>query len=157
MNYQEFMVESTQAAMEEAFRYAKAVPPEKQDWKPLEAGRSVLDICRELAMTPTWAVDTIDFKETAWSDEEQAKAKELMAGWTTIEACEQECLRRLESLFALYRSISDDRLKETRWLPYDGGRDFTVKEMMGYPKWNFVYHLGQISYIQTLFGDKGEH
>jgi hypothetical protein len=26
--------------------------------------------------------------------------------------------------------------------------------MLDYPRWNFNYHLGQIAYIQTHYGDK---
>ena len=53
--------------------------------------------------------------------------------------------------------MPDADLDKKRWLPYDGGRDFTMPEMMDYPRWNFNYHLGQIAYIQTLYGDKEMH
>ena len=72
-------------------------------------------------------------------------------------ACEAACCANLETFFELVRSIPDERLSETRWMPVDGGRDFTMEEMMDYPRWNFVYHLGQIGYIQTLLGDHEDH
>jgi hypothetical protein len=77
--------------------------------------------------------------------------------WKTAEDCEAECNRRLDKMDELFKTISDERLKETKFLPFDGGRDFTVAEMMDYPRWNFNYHLGQIAYIQVLFGDKDMH
>ena len=30
-------------------------------------------------------------------------------------------------------------------------------EMMDYPRWNFNYHLGQIAFIQMMYGDKEMH
>ncbi|MGI8922844.1 MAG: DinB family protein [Fimbriimonadales bacterium] len=159
MKLQEHMINVTRDGAKEAFKYAKAVPADKLEWKPLENGRSVLDLCRELAMCPEWAVELIadkdknpDFDEAAMAD-----AKKMQEGWKTIEDCETECNERLEKFFSLMRELPDERLAETKWLPYDGGRDFTMPEMMDYPRWNFNYHLGQIAYIQTLYGDKEMH
>jgi uncharacterized damage-inducible protein DinB len=162
MRYQDFMIEATCSAADEAFQYAKAVPADKLTWKPLDAGRSVLELCQEMAMCPTWALDIIDAVEKEPRSEEesatvQAEQMALMASWNTVEACQAECKQRLEALFELFRSLPDEMLTKTKWLPYDGGRDFTVKEMMDYPRWNCTYHLGQIAYIQTLYGDKDMH
>lgn len=158
MKLQEYLISSTCEAAKEAFSYAKAVPPDKIDWKPLDSGRSVLNICQEMALCPGWARETIEGSgEQEWNEETMAAIEAEKAKFATIEACEAECNRQLEALFDLFRSIPDERLKDTKWLPYDGGRDFTVAEMMEYPKWNFTYHLGQIGYIQTLYGDKDMH
>ena len=158
MRYQDHIAKATRDAAKEAFKYAKAVPADKIDWKPLDAGRSVLDICRELTMCPTWAYDIIEGKEQPkWDEETMAAIKKEQSQWTTIEACEAECYKRLDKLEGLYKTITDERLENTKWLPFDGGRDFTVAEMMDYPRWNFTYHLGQIAYIQILYGDKEMH
>ncbi len=155
MKFQELMISTTQKAADEAFRYAAAVPADKLDWKPLESGRSVLDQAREMAQCPTWAISilTTDGPPKFEGPEMEASMAE-MATWMTIEECQSKCNENLAKLFELYQSISDSRLEETKWLPFDGGRDFTVMEMMDYPKWNFTYHLGQIGYVQTLYGDK---
>ena len=45
-------------------------------------------------------------------------------------------------------------------LPFGPGgsmKPFTIAEMADYPRWNFTYHLGQIGYIQTLYGDNAMH
>lgn len=158
MRYQDFVCDETQKAADEAFRYAKAVPDDKVDWKPLDAGRSVLDQAREMAKCPVWAYDIVSGADMPdWNEETQAKLKAEMEQWKTVADCQAECNRQLARLFEFYRGISDDKLKETKWLPYDGGRDFTWQEMMDYPRWNFTYHLGQIGYVQTLYGDKDMH
>lgn len=157
MRLQDHMIDVTKSAAEEVFRYAKAVPADKLDWKPMDTGRSTLDLCRELAMCPGWAVDIIEGKEMKWDDESVAAMQAEQSQWTTAEDCEKECERRLDGLFELFRNMPDSRLQETRWLPFDGGRDFTMAEMMDYPRWNFTYHLGQIAYIQRLYGDTEMH
>lgn len=159
MNLQQHMIEVTQSAANEAFKYAKAVPADKVDWRPLDQGRSVLDQCRELAMCPTWAQQLIveNSQQPEWNEETMAAVKKEQEQWNTIDECEAECNRRLAELFEVFRTMPDSRLTETKWLPYDGGRDFAMPEMMDYPRWNFNYHLGQIAYIQTLLGDKGMH
>jgi len=155
MDLKEYVIEVTRNAAEESFRYANKVPADKWDWMPLDGGRSVMDICRELAVCPTWALDTINNKDLSeWTEEDAAKARAEANQWKTPEDCYEICKQRLEELFTLYRSLSEERLAETKWLPYEGGRDFTMAEMMDYPRWNFNYHTGQIAYIQTLYGDK---
>jgi len=154
MRFQDFIIESTQKAADEAFKYAAGVPEDKLTWKPLDAGRSVLDQAQEMAKCPDWAYTLVSGAEMGQMDEASMAAyKAEIATWTTIETCKAECQKRLEKLFALYKDLPDERLLETKWLPYGGGRDFGMEEMMAYPSWNFTYHVGQIAYIQTLYGD----
>lgn len=158
MKYQEFIIEATQKAADEAFRFAAAVPENKVGWKPIDAGRTVLDQSQEMAKAPEWAHAIVsEGPQPEWTAEGMAEEKLEMAKWDTIDKCKAECQARLDRLFELYRGVSDDRLAETKWLPFEGGRDFTVKEMMAYPMWNFTWHAGQIAYVQTLYGDKDMH
>jgi hypothetical protein len=158
MRYQDHITDATREAAKEAFKYAKAVPADKLEWRPMDIGRTVLDLCQELAMCPTWAFEIIEGKEgPKWDEESMAAVKKEQQQWKTAEDCEAEFGRRMDKLAGLYASISNERLKETKWLPFDGGRDFTVAEMMDYPRWNCTYHLGQIAYIQTLYGDRDMH
>src|ERR1019366_1742568 len=158
MRFQDFICETTQASADAAFKAAKAVRADKLSWSPLDEGRSVLDQAQELAQCPIWAHALVaDQPMPAMDEDAREKMKAERAGWTTIEACKAECNKRLEKLFELYRGLPDEKLEKTKWLPFDGGRDFTWKQMMDYPNWNFVYHQGQISYVQTLYGDKDMH
>jgi len=158
MKYQEFIIDNTRTAMNEAFRSAKAVPADKLEWSPLDQGRSVLDLCRELARCGEWTHDLVSGKEMpGWDEETMAKEKAITDQWKTVEECEAAANAVLERLYELYRTVPDARLEETRWLPFDGGRDFKIREIMDYPRWNATYHLGQIAYIQILYGDKEMH
>lgn len=153
MKIQDYVATNTQQAAEEAFRYAKAVPADKLDWAPGGSARSAIDICRELAVTPTWTIDTIEGTET----ETQEVQRALMESLKTVEACEAEYKKRAVKMTEMFKSMPDSRLEETKFLPYDGGRDFTVAQMMDYPRWNCNYHLGQIAMIQLMLGDKEMH
>ncbi len=158
MNLQQHMINVTRNAANDAFKAAKAVRADKVDWSPMDEGRSTLDICRELAMCPSWCLSIISNEpQPEWNEETMAKIKTEQEQWKTVEDCEAECNRRLAILFDYFGAMPDERLSETKWLPYDGGREFTMPEMMGYPLWNFAYHEGQINYIQTLYGDKQMH
>ncbi|HLK16191.1 MAG TPA: hypothetical protein VKT78_15405, partial [Fimbriimonadaceae bacterium] len=85
MRYQEYMCQAIQNAADEVFRYAKAVPEDKVEWKPLESGRSVLDMAREIAKSPDWAREVISSLESPqWSEEKAAAQKQEMEQWKTV-------------------------------------------------------------------------
>lgn len=158
MRFQDYIRDVTKQNMDSAFKYARAVPADKLEWRPAETSRSVLEICQELALCPLWGLEAITSEKAPEMNEEVMKeAQAEMAKFTTIDACEAECKKNLETLFQYVDGLSDEDLKKTKWLPYDGGRDFEVMEMADYPNWNAQYHLGQIAYIQTMYGDHQMH
>ncbi len=157
MRLQDHMIEAIRNAQAEAFRYAKAVPDDRLEWTPLEKGQSVLSMTRELAKTPDWAYYVLTGAQPENPETAEADQKAEMESWKNVSECEAACLEKLERLFALYRAMPDSQLSETKWLPFNGGRDHTYAELLEYPRWNFTYHQGQIAYIQTLYGDKAMH
>jgi hypothetical protein len=153
MRVQDYIADTAKEAFAVAFRYAKAVPADKLDWAP-EGGRSVLSMCRELVMTPTWCLSAFNSSPGDWSDEAREAQRKEQESWTTVAACEAQFQSRFAEVDAFFRGMPDEDLSKTKWLPFNGGRDHTYLEMMDYPRWNATYHLGQIAYIQTLYGDK---
>jgi len=154
MRLQDHMIEVIRNAQAEVFRYARAVPEDKVEWQPLEIGQSVLSMARELAKTPDWAFYVLTGAQPENPDTAEADQKAEMESWKTIARCDEACREKLERLYTLYREMPDAQLVETKWLLFNGGRDHTYAELLDYPRWNFTYHLGQIAYIQTLYGDK---
>jgi hypothetical protein len=150
---QDYIADGAKDAAASAFKYAKAVPADKLDWAP-DGARSVLSLCRELAHTPTWCMSAFNSDPSAWGQATMEGYKQKELAWTTVEHCEAEFNRAFTEVDAFFRGLSDEDLKKTKWLPFGGGRDHTYLEMMDYPRWNCTYHLGQIAYIQTLYGDK---
>ena len=157
MREAEMIIRETQAAADAAYRHALAVPVEKVENAPTSTARSVLKICRELAQCPEWATNLIEGQEIGNMDENAANAKPFEESLVSVDMCREECQTRLDRFFECVRGFPNERLEETRWLPFNGGRDHTFREMLDYPRWNFIYHLGQIAYIQTIYGDFGEH
>ena len=121
----------------------------------MDAGQSVLSMCRELAKCPDWAVALLEGKgmEVFGGGE----AGNEMGAWTSVAECEAACQRNLDRFFKYILTFADAKLKDTVDLPFGKGgslKVFTMAEIMDYPRWNATYHLGQIAYIQTLYGDK---
>ena len=154
MKFQDYIIEGTKVAVDEVFRYARNVPADKLEWKPLDEGRSILDICRELAMCPLWSVMILEGKEMPDMSGEQESGDCSGPTLDTVEACEALCRQNLESFYAAVSAFPDEKLKDTYVLPFDGGQTINMEANMDYPRWNFTYHVGQIAYIQTLDGDK---
>lgn len=154
MRLQDHTIDVIRNAQEEVFRYAKAVPEDRVEWRPLDLGQSVLSMVRELAKTPDWAYWVLTDAQPEDPEAAAADQKAEMESWKTVAECDEACKHKLERLFALYRDMPDERLAQTKWLPFNGGRDHSYAELLDYPRWNFTYHLGQIAYIQTLYGDK---
>lgn len=150
MRLQTHMVEAIRAAQAEAFRVARTIPAARLDWRPLDTGQSALSMVRELAKTPDWALWVLTDAKPDDPENAAAAQKAEMASWTTVDACDEACRSKLEALFAHYLAMPDERLAETKWLPFNGGRDHTIAELLDYPRWNFVYHAGQIAYIRSL-------
>lgn len=158
MRFQDYITTETKTAMDQAFRYAKAVPEDKLNWSPLDKGRTVLDLARELARCSAWTAEMLELgKMPDFTEENQAKEKAVSDTLVTLEDCEKHSNENLEMLYAVFQTIPDERFTDTIFLPFEGGRDFTIQEIMDYPRWNANYHLGQIGYIQILFGDKEMH
>lgn len=150
MSFQESAIEGTRYAAAEAFRYAKKVPADKLNWKPMDAGRSVLELCQEMAQCASWTTQILQGGL-------QMGEEENPAGLDTVEACEAECNKNLEAMYAAIREFPEARLEEKYTLPFDGGAEITMRQNIMYPLWNFTYHQGQIGYIQTLYGDNNNY
>ncbi|MCB0825613.1 MAG: hypothetical protein KDC26_05450 [Armatimonadetes bacterium] len=152
--FQSYIIDRTKNAANEFFRYAKAIPANKLDFSVGGDARTPLLIIQEVAMCPGWAAELIDDRPVEWSEESMAAEFAYSSGLTTVEMCEAEFNKRMEDFEKVVSSFPDDRLMNTKFLPFEGGRDFTYQEMMDYPRWNLNYHTGQIALIQMAYGDK---
>jgi hypothetical protein len=154
MRVQDHATDVASEAAKEFFRYAKAVSADKLTWSPLESGRTPISLCQEIAICPTWGEHLLGPAEFGCGDGEFEEQGKLMASWDTVEKCEEQFFQRFKSYEQVARRLTDEDLKKTKFLPFAGGRNWTYLEMIEYVRWNTTYHLGQIAYIQTLYGDK---
>src|SRR5258708_39689594 len=96
MRLQDYVADAAKEAAQSAFRFAKAVPEEKLDWTP-EGGRSVLSICRELAMTPTWTMYAFSDDKHEYTEADAEANRKKQEQWTTVEECETEIISQFEA------------------------------------------------------------
>lgn len=158
MTYQDNIIKFTEKAIEDIFRTSRAMPEDKIDWSPLGEGRSALDILRECAQAPTWFTGII--KERKFPDispEDMAKGREAREQWKTIDDCEKVCQANATAMYAAMREVPEADFTQVIHLPFGGGMDMPLMVVMAMNYWNTVYHLGQVNYIQTLYGDKDMH
>lgn len=150
MTMNEFLLTMVEENARDFFKAARRVPADKQEWKPLDNGRSVLDLCQECAQSPLWGANFLtDAPHDANAEQDYEAALKAL---TTVDDCEKLCLENIAKFRAAVEAFPVERLHETRTLQWG---TFTGYQLLWYPLWNFAYHEGQINYIQTLLGDKG--
>ena len=156
MRYQDAIIQLSEDMMASVFRSAKAMPEEKLTWKPLETGRSVLDQLQECAHVNYIFRKVLETRQPPnLTQEDIEQGIEERSKWNTIDECEKKANENSEKLFAVIRDLSDEDVVST----VEFGPDQKIKLMtaMSWHYQNLAYHLGQISYIQTLYGDMDPH
>lgn len=152
MRYQDQLIHDTQSAIDSLFKAARAMPADKLAWKVDDKGRTALDLCAECAQMIPMTIGMLELKAMPPMDEgamEQMNAER--AAWSLAD-CERVCRESSEKLFAVLRGYTDEDLAKPIALPF-GDKDWRMSDVASYPLWNLTYHLGQIGFIQTLYGD----
>ncbi|GIV10335.1 MAG: hypothetical protein KatS3mg019_2426 [Fimbriimonadales bacterium] len=143
-------------AVDELLRYAKAIPTDKFGWRPAEHARSALEILQECAVLPAAIAAWLHDRPQSPPNMEQyavywAQAETL----TTVQACEQALRENTQKLLQVVELLSEADLSQTAVAPW--GKTYTLAEGCFIHHWNVTYHLGQIAYIQLLYGDTEYH
>ncbi|MDE2126171.1 MAG: hypothetical protein KGJ62_06245 [Armatimonadetes bacterium] len=135
-------------------RHLLAMPAEKQVWKPLDCGRSALDQVQECIGVNAWIAQSL--RECALQTMSDDWLDSVRAEYDTPEKAAQGLADGTAELVAAMRALPADRHSDMVPLPWEEKPSAFV-DLMAIPYWNMVYHLGQVSYIQTLYGDKAHH
>jgi hypothetical protein len=152
-----WIIDETARIMDAFFRTLRAMPPDRLEWKPMGEGRSALSQARECAQSPSWGIELLTARKVPeFSQERRAALRAESAGWT-LEDCERVCRERTELLFDAIRAFPEEEMGRTVPMPFACGRVLTFGEALGLHLWNLSYHHGQVSYIQTLYGDRELH
>lgn len=141
----------TESALKMLFASARRMPEDKLNWSPLDAGRTVMDQLQECAITADMFLPYFDASYTP-----MAKGYEefgaISSQWKTIDECEAKCKELTAKLTAAIEATPAEKMAEVHDLPW--GEKHTLGAIATFHAWNMTYHLGQINYIQTLYGDK---
>ena len=158
MRFQDYVIQTTERAVEDLFRTARAVPEDKLNWKPMDNGRSTLSVLQECAQFPLIAVPMLLTRQMPpFTHDVMVKAIEERSKWETLEECEEICRNNSEELYKAIREFPDSDLQHTIVLPFGGGMVRSMADIMMMHYWNTTYHFGQLNYLQTLLGDKEMH
>jgi hypothetical protein len=151
---QEISAKVNQQATAGLARIVRAMPADKQIWKPLDHGRNVLDQAKECA-----AINLITagiLRSRALPEDFSAEYGKYCAGAETTDDILDLLAQSGEALASAISDFPDSDLDQTLTLPWDD-KPSTFAEVMIMPYWNTAYHIGQACYIQTLYGDNEMH
>jgi hypothetical protein len=157
MTVQELIVAQTKQAADAIVRNFNAIPEEKRDWRPMDAGRSALDLLQECATLAGYATKTIRDKKSPEFDEAKYAEWNEMRKSLTAEQAEAKLSESSEELYSAILDIPDSDLDAPISLPFGEGMIWPLADVASMHRWNMNYHLGQLAYIQTLLGDREMH
>jgi hypothetical protein len=157
MRFQDHVVALTRSLGDALFQSARAMPPEKLDWKPLDAGRSAIEMLQECAGSPTFVPDVLRGEGATAGAETAKQVRKERATWRTLDECESAYRANVEPALAAIRDYPDDQMDALLAMPFAPGLEWPATHIIMDMYWNMTYHLGQINYIQTLYGDKKMH
>ena len=144
------------AGRDQVLRTAQAVPDDKMNWKPLDNGRSVLDLLGDAAQAPIFATRMLTDPDFRPSREAFMQMAQERANWTREEAVEH-LNRNTDAVIEAIGNTSEEKLAELLHLPMAGGLTLPLSAWIMMTYRAFIARMAQINYIQTLYGDFESH
>ena len=159
MKFKDMVIEMTKKAAADLFRSARAMPEDRLAWQPEGQGRSALDIlkeCVQMGEAPLFFLGPNGPKEP--TPDEYKKWQEEQKQWKTIDDCEKAFYEKFDNSIGAFKEINQDNLEKEVDFPFGKpGEKISMAGVMLSTYWQLVYHLGQVNYIQVLYGDKEMH
>jgi hypothetical protein len=153
----ELIIGLTESGRDSLLRTAQAVPEDKLNWKPLDNGRTILDLLGDAAQMPLFAIQLMEQKESFQFDRERfQQATQARATWTRDEAIEH-LNRNTKQMIAAIGALTDEELNTPIHLPMGGGMTLPLSGWLMMAYRTFTSRFAQINYIQTLYGDFESH
>lgn len=151
MSFYDALERMTWEAVDMLFRYARAVPEARRTWRPAEHARSVMEIVTENAVLPHALLIALRERPSEADPTLWTRAEQMAGDLSTVDACEQACRNATTELIKAIREIPEEALEQSVMMPW--GKPMSLFEIAYDHYWNLSYHLGQIAYIQLLYGD----
>ena len=138
-------------------RTVSAVPDDKMNWKPLDNGRTVLDLLGEAAQTAGRTAEMAETRgETKPSYEMFAQLKAERENWTREDAM-RALEKNTQKLYAAIGQLSGEELEQMVTAEIGGGMTLPLSAWMMMAYRTFISRFAQINYIQSLYGDLDHH
>ncbi len=152
LTLQEFLVGSTEKAAADLTAAVLRLPEDKRAWSPMERGRTALHQAAECAVLNKHAAQLVERR--VWHadslEDVMREMAQLAQDWDAVYAALQQ---NTSALIAAIRAVPGEALTDEVTLPWGAQ---TLSQVMAYPYWNMSYHEGQINYIGSLAGERGE-
>lgn len=145
----------TRKAASDLVAAAKATPEDKAVWQPFAEAWPILEQLVECCLTNKMWAGILQTHVHALLPE--GEADQAYQELDTLAKAAQQLQETSAGLATVIESLPDQALPVIvafSWQPEAGK---PVAECCFHACWNMTYHLGQISYIQTLYGDQEEH
>jgi hypothetical protein len=134
-------------------RNLNAMPADKLNWKPLDAGRSALQMAVECGVISHSAAKTLNTRQDPVMDMDEYQR--IQTDTDTAEKAAALLSQGTDAVIAAIEAFPAEHIDGKVKMPW--GQEITFGDLMKLIHWNNVYHTGQIAYIQTLYGDKEMH
>lgn len=130
--------------MNSLWRTVKAMPEDKIDWRPEPTARTTRQLLEELVDTMPFSIEFIKTQKMPKYEESSGKKR-------SMNEMEKEYRQHMEDFLKAVKNFPEADMQKENDLPWG---KMTFFDLITYPYWNLMYHWGQISYIQTMYGDK---
>jgi len=131
---------------------ARHVPGEKGEWQPEGGkGRSAKEILEHLA-AGNFGFAKLVKNEPLPTRVDRTTRKDVALSTGSYSEALQQFVASGQALSQAMDAVSDNQLGEPRTLPW--GDPSTLGFAMAVPAYHVNYHLGQLNYLQTLWGDQ---
>jgi hypothetical protein len=138
-----------------------AVPDDKLTWRPLDQGRSALDLAGDAAQVPLMVMGIMQMQPGGEMPPLRAmfaEMREARQSWTR-----EDVLHHLEAnhaaMIGAISQLSDEELARPIALPMgaEGGMTLPLAGWLMMAYRSYIARFAQINYIQTLYGDTDSH
>ncbi|MBN8689338.1 MAG: hypothetical protein J0L72_00955 [Armatimonadetes bacterium] len=151
----ELLIWMTKDGLDKAISATKAMPEERQSWKPLDSGRTAINQLAECLQVAEWFARIIREKNANFFTPEFFKLEHELREQISLPHVLGNIEIAYESLYAAMRDLKEeDYTFEVSLRP---GLKVPLLHICYFPLRNLYYHFGQINYIQTLYGDYDSH
>ncbi len=157
----QFLISTIESGKDELARTFQSVPDDKLTWRPLDNGRSAIDLAGDAAQIAKLATQFVQMEPgtpTPPLRETFAQMGGERAAWSRADV-----LAHLEAnhgaLIAVIEQMPDEKLGEMLSITMGPENTMTLPRagwaMMVYR--SYISRFAQINYIQTLYGDMDSH
>ena len=148
MNYEDVLEVMFEDGLDSLWRGVKAMPEDKLDWQPSPEARTVRQLLEEVVMTTAYSAKLVLQQKDPGMSEEGGEDPKSLADMENAHRA------NVKEFMAAVREFPEAKLQDSIELPWG---TMTFLQVITYPYWNLMYHWGQISYLQTMYGDKEMH